>query len=150
MLSKSLIQFSVEGQGFVSSLLFDLRPNYGGGNEDNGGLLQKHPLLHSVPPALQQVTTDPRLCQRLLDTHGKSGSVSCGVTALLSWSWHAEGFVCALQESVSPVLCKSWQLYGGLMATSSKRAYATPRSTAPRAPAPAAFYCWPVPPQKTP
>ena len=35
MLSKSLIQFSVEGQGCVPSLLFDLRPTYGGGNEDN-------------------------------------------------------------------------------------------------------------------
>ena len=41
MLSKSLIQFSVEGQGCVPSLLFDLRPNYGEGNEDNGDLLQK-------------------------------------------------------------------------------------------------------------
>ena len=30
MLSKSLIQFSVDGQGCVPSLLFDLRPNYGG------------------------------------------------------------------------------------------------------------------------
>ena len=28
-----------------------------------------HVLLHSVPPALQQATTDPRLCWRLLDTH---------------------------------------------------------------------------------
>ena len=37
MLSKSLTQFSVDGQGCVPSLLFDLRPNYGGGNEDNGG-----------------------------------------------------------------------------------------------------------------
>ena len=36
MLSKSLIQFSVDGWGCVPSLLFDLRPNYGGGNEDNG------------------------------------------------------------------------------------------------------------------
>ena len=35
MLSKSLIQFSVDGQGCVPSPLFDLRPNYGGGNEDN-------------------------------------------------------------------------------------------------------------------
>jgi len=43
MLSKSLIQFSVDGQGCVPSLLFDLRPNYGGGNEDNGDLLQKVP-----------------------------------------------------------------------------------------------------------
>ena len=25
---------------------------------------------HSVPPILQQATTIPRLCQRLLDTHG--------------------------------------------------------------------------------
>ena len=46
--------------------------------------------------------------------------------------------------------CKFWQLYGGLMATSSKRAYAIPRSTAPRAPAPAAVHCWPVPPQESP
>ena len=29
MLSKSLIQFSVDGRGCVPSLLFDLRPNYG-------------------------------------------------------------------------------------------------------------------------
>ena len=28
-----------------------------------------HVLLHSVLPTLQQATTDPRLCQRLLDTH---------------------------------------------------------------------------------
>ena len=28
-------------------------------------------LLHSVPPALQQATADPRLRQRLLDTHGQ-------------------------------------------------------------------------------
>ena len=28
MLSKSLIQFSVDGQGCVPSLLFELRPNY--------------------------------------------------------------------------------------------------------------------------
>ena len=41
ILSKSLIQFSVDGRGCVPSLLFDLRPNYGGGNEDNGDLLQK-------------------------------------------------------------------------------------------------------------
>ena len=40
-LSKSLIRFSVDEWGCVPSLLFDLRPNYGGGNEDNGDLLQK-------------------------------------------------------------------------------------------------------------
>ena len=48
MLSKSLIQFSVEGRGCVPSLLFDLRPNYSGGNEDNGDLLQKVPCMHAA------------------------------------------------------------------------------------------------------
>ena len=58
-LSKSLIQFSVDGWGCAPSLLFDLRPNYGGGNEDNGDLLQRSPAGTAalMPP------------QRLLDTH---------------------------------------------------------------------------------
>ena len=42
-LSKALIQFSVDGRGYGPSLLFNLRPNRGGGDEDNGGLLQKVP-----------------------------------------------------------------------------------------------------------
>ena len=41
MLSKSLIQFSVGGWGCVPSLFFDLRPDYGGGNEDNGSLFKR-------------------------------------------------------------------------------------------------------------
>ena len=71
MLSKSLIQFSVDGQGCVPSLFFDLRPNYGGGNEENGDLLQKVPCTQccSVTMTLQQATADPCLCQKLLDTH---------------------------------------------------------------------------------
>ena len=40
MLSKSLIQFSVDGQGCVLYLLFGLRPNYGRGNYSNGEFLQ--------------------------------------------------------------------------------------------------------------
>ena len=55
----------------VPSLLFDLRPNYGGGNEDNGNLLQKipmHTLPTSVPLTLQQAPTNPCLRWRLLDT----------------------------------------------------------------------------------
>ena len=40
---KSFIQFSVDGRNCVPSLFFDLRPNYGGGNEDDGDLLHKVP-----------------------------------------------------------------------------------------------------------
>ena len=41
MLSKSLIQFYVDGLGCVPSLLFDPRTNYSEGNEDGGDLPQK-------------------------------------------------------------------------------------------------------------
>ena len=46
VLSKSLFQLSVDGQDCIFSLLFDLRPNYGEGNEDNGDLLPKVPCTH--------------------------------------------------------------------------------------------------------
>ena len=45
---------------------------------------------------------------------GVTGSVSCGVTAPFSWVLVHRNFVCALQEFVSPVLCKFWWLYGGV------------------------------------
>ena len=45
MLSKSLIQFSVDGRGCVPSLFFDLKPNNGGGNNNKGDLLQKLPCM---------------------------------------------------------------------------------------------------------
>ena len=81
----------------------------------------------------------------LPETPGQSqaslGQSHAGSLLLSPGSWCTQGSVCALQESVSPVLCKFWWLYGGLMVTSSKRAYATPRSTAPRAPVPAAVHC---------
>ena len=54
----------------VPSLLFDLRPNYGGGDEDNGDLLQKvrarTAALSASDPAA--ATADPRLYWTLLDT----------------------------------------------------------------------------------
>ena len=46
---------------------------------------------------------------------GKSGSVSCEVTAPFSWVLvHISFCLCPLQESVSPVLCKFWWLCGGV------------------------------------
>ena len=108
-----------------------------------------HALPHSVPPALQQATTDPRLCPRLPDTHGQvQGSLLGGSLLLSSGSWHIS-FYCALRESISQSCVSSGGSVVGLMATSSKRAYATPRSAAPRAPAPEAGHCWPVPLQET-
>ena len=73
-----------------------------------------HTLLHSVPLTLQQAASDPCLHWRLWTLMGKSGSVSYGVTVLSPGSLCTQSFVCALQESVSPVLCKLWWLCGGL------------------------------------
>ena len=42
------------------------------------------------------------------------GQFLVGSLLLSPGSWCTQGFVCALQESVSPVLCKFWQLYGGV------------------------------------
>ena len=117
MLCKSSIQCSVNGWGCVPSLLFNLGPNYGGSNEDNGDLLQKVPCIYCY-------TQGPQPCSRLPTAHtstgdswtltGKSGSVSCGVTSPFSWVLVHTGSVCALQESGSPVLCKFWWLCGGV------------------------------------
>ena len=85
MLNKSLIKFSVDGQGCVPSLLFDLRPNYGGGNADNGDLLQKVPCTATLnAPNLAAGHCWPSTGDSWTLT-GKFGSVSCGVTAPFSW-----------------------------------------------------------------
>ena len=117
MLSKSLIQFSVEGWGCVPSLLFDQRPNCGGGDEDNGDLLQKVP---SCTAALS--TPSPVAGHRRpmppLETPGPSwaslGQSLMGSLLLSPGSWCTQVSACALQESVSPVLCKFWQVYDGV------------------------------------
>ena len=130
----------------------------------------------------------PRPCSRAPLTHASAGDSWTLVGKSGSGSWCTQDFVCAFQESVSPILCKFWWLSWshevtqlcptlcdsmdcrlpdssgnspcrqqsmeffkqeywsglpsggsvlGLMATSSKRVYAIPRSAAPRAPAPA-------------
>ena len=73
------------------------------------------PLMHSPPLTLQQATADPCLCWRLPDTHRQVWvSLLWGPLLLSSGSWCTQGFVSALQESVSPVLCKFWRLYCGV------------------------------------
>ena len=94
-----------------------MRPNYGGGNEDNGDLLQKVPCTHCC-------TRCPHPCSRPLLTHasagdswtrkGKSESVSCGVTAPFCWVLIHTRFCLCPPRVCFQVLCKFWQLYGGV------------------------------------
>ena len=91
-----------------------------------------HALLHSVPLTLQQATADPRLCQILPDTHRQVGVSLCGFTAPFSWVLVHTRFIYESSKSLFPQSCvSSGSFMVGLMATSSKRAYATPRSEAP-------------------
>ena len=148
--NKSLIQFS-DGPGWVPSLLFDLRPNYGGGNEDNVYLLQNVPGRHCYTQCSQPWSRPPMTHTSVGDSWtlmGKSGSFSCGVIVPSSWVLvHTRFCLCPLR-SVSQSCESPGGSMVGLMVTSSKRAYTIPRSTAPRAPAPVAVHCWPVPPQE--
>ena len=73
-----------------------------------------HTQLHTVPPTLQQATTDPRLHQRLLDTPRQVWvSLLRGhCSFILGPGAHKFLFVPA--RVYFPVLCKFWQLYGGV------------------------------------
>ena len=107
MLSKSLIQFSVDGWGCVPSLLFDLRSNYGGSYHDNGDLLQKVPCMHCHTQCPNPAADH---CQPTPETPGPSQtSLAQSLVGSLLFppgSWCAQGFLCDLQESVFPVLYK--------------------------------------------
>ena len=128
-----------------------LGPNYGKCNEDNRDLLQMIPWMYCY-------THCPQPCSRSPPTHtstgdswtlsGKSGSVLCRVTAPFSWDLVHTRFSLCTPRVYFPGLYNFWQLYGELMVTSSKRAYAIPKSVATRYPVPVAVHCWPVPSQE--
>ena len=142
MLSKSLIQFSVDG--CVPSLLFDLRPNCGGGNEGNGDLLQKVPCMYCYTQCLQPAEGhSPPMPP--LDTRGHSraslGQSLLGSLLFSLGSWYTLDLFVP-PKSLFPQSClSSGSSLVGLMATSSKRAYAIARSRAPGVAAPSAAHC---------
>ena len=77
----------------------------------------------SLKKALER-TQCTRPCSRPPPTHtfpgdswtltGKSGAVSCGVTAPFSWVLMCTRFCLCPPRVCFPVLCKFWQLYGGV------------------------------------
>ena len=139
MLCKSLLQFSVLGLCSLPDVWPEAKLWWK--NEDNGDTLR-----HSVPrPCSRPPSTDTSAGDSWTLT-GTSGSISCGVM-LLSPGAHKVLFVPStslfLQSCVSSGGCMV-----GLMVTFSKKAYAIPRSAAPRAPAPVEGHCWLIPPQE--
>ena len=111
MLRKYLVRFSLDEWVCVPSMLFDLRPNFGGGNEDNGTSFKRP---HAGTEALSAPDTKVGLCQPtpMLETSGHSQvSLSQPLVGSLILSpgfWQVQDFFFffALQESVSLVVCK--------------------------------------------
>ena len=91
-----------------------------------------HALLHSVPPTLKEAIADPGLCWRLQDTHGIVWvSFLWGhCSFLLGPGAHKVLFVPSKSLFLQSCVSFSGSMVG-LMATSSNRAYALPRSAAP-------------------
>ena len=107
----------------------------------------RHALPHSVPPTLQQATADHTSAGDPWTLTASLGQPPVGSPLVSPGSWCTR-FCVSRQESVPQSCVSSGSSMVGLMASSSKRAYATPRPAAPRAPAPAAGHCWPGPPQE--
>ena len=138
MLSNSLIQYSVDGLGSLPVVC----PDYGGGSEDNGNLLQRS---HACSAALStpNPSRPPLAHASSRDSWtlvGKSGSVSCGVTAPFFWVLVHTDSVCALPESVSPVLCNFW-LYGRVNGDLLQGGLCHTQACCTQSPCPAAVHC---------
>ena len=115
-----------------------------GGNEGNGELFQRSHAC-AVTLTAPNPAAGHHLPTPLLETLGHSQASLdqsfVGSLLLSPGFWCTQGSVCALPETISQSCVSSGNSMVGLMATSSKRAYAIPRSAAPRAPVPAAVHC---------
>ena len=102
---------------------------------------------HSMPP-----TSRPPPAHASSGDSGHSraspGQSHVGSLLLSSGSWCTR-FCCPLRESISQSCVSSCISMVGLMPTSSKRAYAIPKTAAPRASVPVAYHHQPAPPQET-
>ena len=117
ILSKSLIQFSIDVQSCVPFLLFTWGQTM---VEVVKIIVTSFKRSHASPAILTAPNPAAGHHQPmpLPETPGHSwaslGQSFVGSLLFSPGSWCTLGFVCALQESVSPVLCKFWWFYGGI------------------------------------
>ena len=117
MLSKSLIQFSANRWGCVPFQVFSWGQTMVEVMKITATSFKRS---HACTATLSvpDPATGHRRPKPLTETLGHSqtslGKSLVGSLLLSPESWCIQGSICALQESVSPVLCKFWQLYGGV------------------------------------
>ena len=114
MLIKSLIQFSVEGWAVFPSCCL----SWGQTMVEVMKIMAtffKRSHVHSVALGASDPAASHCRLTPPLETPGHSwaclGQFLVGSLLLSPGSWYAQGFVCAVQESVSSVLCKFWSFY---------------------------------------
>ena len=151
MLSKSLIQFSVDGWGCVPpccliwgqtmvEVMETMETSFKRSHACTAALSAPDPAAGHhwpMPPPQTPGHSWASLGQSLV-----------GSLLLSPGSWCAQGFVCALQNSVPPVLCKFWWLYGGVNGNLLHEGLCHTQVCI-QSPCPAAGHCWPIPPQET-
>ena len=140
MLSKSLIQFSVDGWSCIPSLLFTwgqtmvevmkiMVSSLKRSHACTATVHVPNPVAGNHQP--MPLPETPKFPQASL------GQSPVGSLFLSPGSWCTR-FCCALRESVSPVLCKFWRLYVVLNADLLQEGLSHTRSAGPRAPVPVA------------
>ena len=142
MLSKSLTQFSVVGWSSVLSLLF----TWGQFMVEIMNIMVTSfkrsqactATLTAPKPAAGHRRPMP-LLKTPIHSRASMGWSPVGSLLLSPGSWCTR--FCLCPPSISQSCVSSGNSTEGLMATSSKRAYAIPKSAAPRAPVPAAVHC---------
>ena len=139
MLSKSLIQFSVDRWSCAPSLLFTWGQTVVEVMKIMATSLKRS---HACTATLSAPSpaAGHRGPRPLLETPGHPqeslGQSPVGSLLLSPGSWYTQGSACALQVSISQSWVRPGSSAVGLTMTSSRRAYAIPRSAALRAPAP--------------
>ena len=136
MLSKSLIQFSIDGWSCFPSLLFTWGQTV---VEVVKIMVISFKTSHTHPATLSAPNPAEGHCRPMppLETPGHSwaslGQSPVGSLLLSPGFWCPQGSVCSLQESVSPVLHKFWWLYAGVNGDLLQECLCHARSVAPRA-----------------
>ena len=113
-LNKTLIQFSVDEWDCVLSLLFTWGQTMVEVMKIMVTYFKRSHASTAIPSAPNPIAGH-HWPMHLMETHGHSqarlGQSLVGSLLLPPGSWYAQGSLCALQKSFSPVLCKFWKLY---------------------------------------
>ena len=146
MLSKSLIQFSIDSWGCVPSCSLTCVQTM---VEVMKIMVTSFKRSYASTSALNSHDPEPGHCWPTppLETPGHSranlGQSFVGSLLLCPGSWCAQAFICAPQESVSPVLFQFWWLYGGINGNLLQEGLCHTQVCGTQS------HCWPIPPQET-